>query len=432
MLYLFRLLLLMINIDQETVLNWFGIKDSRNPEIQQIGETDYEFTFSNLETSTNVSLTTFRLILESLWEKIQSGLTIDDIEHVLFFIVFLRFIILAIRYNLKTSFYITCIGLFAGYLWYRHLIDLISMYRSLLVKIPFVNRLGQDAVMATAIQKKLSLKDSKFGYANSGHWYNPGQVIYSAVTKGSVAMDSETGRRYYIDPLSMIVANLQEPTRSKVLPQYYKMYYLVIPKIHYVFSRFWNQLSSVAAYATITRIGKRYCPYLVRWHWTFLLIMGMVEPFFVYFVYRIFYFYTFIILPQTEEIKQIQELKGKEFGADLLFQADFLKYLLGGFVLAHMGFVIFALLHASLGQYFYIPFFVENTELHIGPRPTNSIYSGGYTAWQNPKEKNLNHVIPKLWYGWFGRGTQNHWLLLTSIKTRLKQIIKKLRQTFRR
>jgi hypothetical protein len=27
MLYFFRLLLLLINIDQETVLNWFGIED---------------------------------------------------------------------------------------------------------------------------------------------------------------------------------------------------------------------------------------------------------------------------------------------------------------------------------------------------------------------------------------------------------------------
>jgi hypothetical protein len=24
------------------------------------------------------------------------------------------------------------------------------------------------------------------------------------------------------------------------------------------------------------------------------------------------------------------------------------------------------------------------------------------------KEKNLNRLIPKLWYGWFGRGTQNN------------------------
>jgi hypothetical protein len=47
-----------------------------------------------------------------------------------------------------------------------------------------------------------------------------------------------------------------------------------------------------------------------------------------------------------------------------------------------------------LGQYFYVPFFVENTELHIGPRPKNSIYSGGQTSWQDPeeKEKNLNRL----------------------------------------
>jgi hypothetical protein len=30
MLYLFRLLLLLINIDQETVLNWFGMEDPTN------------------------------------------------------------------------------------------------------------------------------------------------------------------------------------------------------------------------------------------------------------------------------------------------------------------------------------------------------------------------------------------------------------------
>jgi hypothetical protein len=58
-------------------------------------------------------------------------------------------------------------------------------------------------------------------------------------------------------------------------------------------------------------------------------------------------------------------------------------------------FIIFGLFHAIWGQYFYVPFFVENTELHIGPRPKNSIYSGGQTAWQDPeeKEKNLNRFF---------------------------------------
>jgi hypothetical protein len=53
-------------------------------------------TFQILK-STDVSLNT--LIVEGLWDKIQDGLTLADIENVLFFIVFVRFVILALRYN---------------------------------------------------------------------------------------------------------------------------------------------------------------------------------------------------------------------------------------------------------------------------------------------------------------------------------------------
>jgi hypothetical protein len=35
-----------------------------------------------------ISLNTLRLIVEGLWDKIQDGLTLADIENVLFFIVF--------------------------------------------------------------------------------------------------------------------------------------------------------------------------------------------------------------------------------------------------------------------------------------------------------------------------------------------------------
>jgi hypothetical protein len=46
--------------------------------------------------------------------------------------------------------------------------------------------------------------------------------------------------------------------------------------------------------------------------------------------------------------------------------------------------------------------FVENTELHIGPRPKNSIYSGKQHGKILKKKKNLNRLFPKLWYGWIG------------------------------
>jgi hypothetical protein len=425
MLYFFRLFLLLINIDQETVLNWFGMENPTNREIRQAVESGYDLNTSNFEPSTNVSLTTFRLIVEGLWEKIQDGLTLADIENVLFFILFVRFVILAFRYNLKTSFYITSIGLFAGYLWYRHLIDLISMYRSVLLKLPFLHRLGMDAVQLRSLHRQMVLTDLKLG--ENAHWYNPGQVVYYAFTKGITSVDPETGLRYYIDPISMFISNLQEPTKSGILPLYYKVYNKIVPKIYDICSKFWSQLSGVAAYAVITRIGKRYCPYLVRWHWTFLLIIGMVEQIFIYFIYRVYYFQTFVLIPQTKSF-------GDYVDPSLVLQINILNGIITCVVLAHIGFIIFGLFHAIWGQYFYLPFFVENTELHIGPRPTTSVYSGGQTSWQNSKEKekNLNRLFPKLWFGWFGRGTNSTSQLSNSLKNLLKKILKTLKRQFRR
>ena len=434
MLYLFRLLTLLINIDQKTVLNWFGLEDPASREIREAIENGYNLDLSTFEQSSNVSLTTFRLILEGLWEKVEDGLTLTDIENVLFFILFIRFIILAFRYNLKTSFYITCIGLFAGYLWYRHLIDLISMYRSVLLKLPFLNKLGMDAIQLRSIQRQMVLTDLKLG--ENVHWYNPGQVLYYAFTKGVVNIDPETGLRYYIDPVSMFVANLEEPTKSSILPVYYRIYSKFLPKIFDICSKFWTQLSGVAAYAIITRIGKRYCPYLIRWHWTFLLIIGMLEQIFIFLIYRVYYFQTFVLIPQIESLNNYVD-------PNLIFQNTILNGLTACVVLSHIGFVIFGLFHAIWGQYFYLPFFVENTELHIGPRPKNSIYSGGQTAWQEAREKEtkFKRLFPKLWYGWFGRGTVSHssnlrrrnrWPFSRRFKKFLKKIAKKLRRQFKK
>lgn len=418
MLYFPRLLSLLINIDQETVLKWFGLEDTSNRDVYALTEYGYDLNVSNFDTSTDVSLETFRLIIEGLWEKVQDGLTLADIENVLFFILFIRFVILAFRYNLKTSFYITCIGLFAGYLWYRHLIDLISMYRSVLLKLPFLHKLGMDAVQLRSMHRQMVLTDLKLG--EDAHWYNPGQVLYYAFTKGVIHTDPETGFRYYIDPISMAVSNLQDSAKSSVFPLYYKVYNKIIPKIYEICSKFWNQLSGVAAYAVITRIGKRYCPYLVRWHWTLLLIIGMIEQIFIYFIYRVYYFQTFVILPQTKMYEGYTD-------PNLLVQMNFLNVLITCVVLAHIGFIIFGLFHAIWGQYFYVPFFVENTELHIGPRPKNSIYSGGQTAWQDPKEKekSLNRLLPKLWYGWFGRGTGETFKLNLKLRKLFKKFFKR-------
>src|SRR5210317_2449932 len=184
MLYLFKLLFILINIDQETVLNWFGIDGSNT---SQVLNDNIDFSITKIETTSALSIETLRLIVEGLWNQVQDGLTLADIENLLFFILIIRFIILAIRYNLKTSFYITCIGMFAGYLWYRHLIDLISMYRSVLLKLPFLNKLGMDAVQLRSLHRQMVLTDLKLG--ENTHWYNPGQIIYYALMKGIVNVD---------------------------------------------------------------------------------------------------------------------------------------------------------------------------------------------------------------------------------------------------
>ena len=86
MLYLFKLLLFLINIDQETVLNWFGIEDPATHDGRQLISGNYDFDLSHvdIESSTAISIDTFRLIIEGLWYKIQDGLTLADIENILF------------------------------------------------------------------------------------------------------------------------------------------------------------------------------------------------------------------------------------------------------------------------------------------------------------------------------------------------------------
>jgi hypothetical protein len=424
MLHLFRLLFLLINIDQETVLNWFGIN---NPNSENLLTNNVNL--SNLDTTVKpaVSIETLNLIIKGLWQHVQEGLSLADIENILFFILFIRFIILAIRYNLKTSFYITCIGLVAGYLWYRHLIDLISLYRSTLIQLPYLHKLGMDSLQLKEMSRQIALTDLKLG--DNVHWYNPGQVIYYAFVKGMVSTDSETGMRYYIDPISMIISNLKESQQSSVLPIYYKIYNKIIPQVFEGISKFWSQLSGIAAYAVITRIGKKYCPYLVRWHWTFLLIVGFLEQILVYLWFRVTAFQYNIIIPQIEDS---MESNSNYISQNLIFQANALNGLTVFILCLHFGLIFFGLFHAIWGQYFYIPFLVENTELHIGIRPKNSIYSGGNTSWQDEKDQNIDRVFPKLWYGWFGSGTKSTKTPLSFLQNLIAKIIKQVRKKFQR
>ena len=119
-----KLLLFLIHIDQETILNWFGIEKSvtSSTVLPGLNSSNSQVVVEKIDSTSAFSIETVQLIIGGLWQQIQDGLTLSDIEGMIFFLLFLRFIILIFRYNLKTSFYITCIGLCAGYLWYRHFI----------------------------------------------------------------------------------------------------------------------------------------------------------------------------------------------------------------------------------------------------------------------------------------------------------------------
>lgn len=374
-------------------------------------------------------------MIDSLLDKIHNGVTFHDIESVLFFILFLRFFILVLRYNLKTSFYITCISIVAGYFWYKHLIDLISLYREVLVKIPFLHKLGSNMILARVARKQELLTEFKLN--EDAHWYNPGKVLYYAFIQGITHIDPQTGFKYYIDPISMIISKLPDSIQANVLLSYYKLYKIIIPKAFQIISNYYNQVSSLIAYILITRLGKRYCPYLIRWHWTFLIIISLFERFFVFFINRVQYFQTSVLVPQKEALKHLANVN-LTFYSELTeyqivdLEIQFLELLVICVVVTHLSFVFFALFHAICGQYFYIPFLVENTELHVGPRPKNSIYSTGQTAWQDPEEqeKALDRLIPKLWYGWFGRGTKNKWNLSFRFKKIVKKAIKIIKKIF--
>ena len=377
-----------------------------NNIILQIVKKISNFNILNLEFSSKISIKTFHLIIGNLYSKIQNGLTIHDINNVIISILCIRFLILTLKHNIKTSFYITSFGMIAGFFWYRNLLKLIGVYRIILAQMPFLGKLGRDAIHS----------HSEYSYNfNKNHiipWYKPGKILYDSFLKGVTNIDSKTKLHYYMDPISMLISRfkLQNNTRIGIL------YYTIYPKAfsggYNIFCQLWAQIANVAAYVTITRLGKRYCPYLIRWHWTFILLISLVEQLYVQLIIRIYYFQMVILFPDAQ-------ISMDPF---LLTASTALHkgFIFG--ILIHFGFTIFALLHALCGQYFYIPFFVENVEFHVGLRPKHSIYSGGFTSWQDPKEK--KKLVSKMWYGWFGKGSKKKRNIIKQIKNFLKFLFK--------
>ena len=380
---------LLINIDQETILDFLGIDGPFTTE-------DYSDLLGASQISTPVSVETFKLIIQSIWEHYQHGLGFVDIENIALFILVIRFIFLSKKYNIKTGFLITCIGLGAGYLWYTHLRDLAYYYTRTLWMCPLTHNLAYDfSEIYYQQQSEFSKAGTRF---DSKSFYGPAIRAFTDIT---------SNENYRYDPISMIWSYL--PTDLKFLSDkiYYTMTLKVIPQTYRFMDRQLTYLSATMWYTFIVRINKRYCPYLIRWHWTFLLTLEYIERPFVYVQNRLIYYLNEILIPNS-----------------YFREAELVTNLLITLVAAQYIFIILAMLHALCGQYFYFPFLTETTDLHVGLRPKDSIYSGGHTIWQNKRAYMISRQassklrkyrfgtirsaysrLPRFWYGWLGRGT---------------------------
>ncbi len=394
------------NQNQNKFLNFLGIEDTNSPDYISYSN-EYEFTFGSPETITSdVPFETIRTILRDVYLHYRDGLGITQIENLVIFILFVRFIILAFRYNIKTSFYITCICFCSATIWYLQLTDIGMWYSRILTLNPITEKFGTDFVTYSATQKALTK-----GLQSDG----PVRAFTRAIT-------ADDGY-HRIDPISMLFSRL--PTGIRTTTD--KLYYIVFNDI---LSFFWKtawppfrEAFPLIAWSVLTRRLRRYSPYMIRWYWT----LGIVNDCAIYF-WREF------------------TIRGQNYlgyGNLQPLEENLLIAVIATGAALHFSYIIFGLIHAALGQYFYIPFLVENAELHVGRRPVDSIYSGGLTAWQDPyeKEQKKNRLIPKLWYGWFGRGsspkserygTNERQEILQYYKKRRQKFWKRLQRTFGR
>ena len=377
---------LLITIDQETILDFLEIDGPFNTEPG---------LYESYPISTPVSAETFKLITRAFWEHYQHGLGFVDVENIAIFILVLRFIYLSRKYNIKTGFFITCIGFGAGYLWFMHLRDLAQFYMETMWMCPLTHNLASEfSDIFYQGQTQFDKAGTRF---DSNTFYGP---IIRAFT------DITNNGNYRYDPISMIWAYI--PTDFKFLSD--KIYYFLtlkaIPQVYRFINTQITFLSGMLWYTFIVRINKRYCPYLLRWHWTFLINLDFFERPLIYAQDRLIYYLNNILVPNG----YFRECQLVTTMVITLIAAQYIFILLG-------------LLHALCGQYFYLPFFTENTELHIGLRPKDSIYSGGHTVWQNKRAYMISRqassksrkyrfgtirsaysILPRLWYGWLGRG----------------------------
>ena len=130
---------------------------------------------------------------------------------------------------------------------------------------------------------------------------------------------------------------------------YYYLYGRAFPGTWKLIGTQLQELGPLILYVWVVRLNKKYCPYLIRWHWTYLVVGSIFETEFIRVLYRLFSYYNQVLIPQGR-----------------FDEATIVEQFFALVVTTHYFLVCVGMLHAVCGQYFYIPFLTENTEIHIG------------------------------------------------------------------
>lgn len=331
--------------------------------------------------------------LELLFQKVENlvqyGITEQEFQNLLVLLLVLRFIIYSIYYNPITSFKMCCIGGFSAYLWLTTFFNHTNRYFPYMANNVFMANMYDEQLQDfMSVIKESTHKGMMDSVALSS---DPSNYSFWSVMRFRI-LARELVFGSLIPFVQQLWGLIPQSFFDTIRPITDYFGYNILPLVQ----RFWKLNAQgtygMIAYTFIVRVQKKYCPYHIRWHYTYVLIHSFVSRNIYTTLQRAQLYVLNVLIPQ----RRFEE-------------AETISIYIGVAIWLHLSCIMLATLHALFSQYFFVPLLTEAVELHIGPRPKRSIWSGGYTAWQDQptfykREFNPFGDSTRLWWGWLGRG----------------------------
>ena len=329
------------------------------------------------------------IILDKLDHLLTFGITVREFEDFLIVLLVLRFIIYSIRYNPITSFKMCCIGAFSTYLWLGLLNKWAREYTGFMPNNNFMLNMYDEQVREYLAERSNAIDQ---GLEDSIAMELGDYPFWSLLRFEKIFIDLY---EQSIIPLFENIKNLIPQSLVDIIRPYYEM---LNANVFPYFRRFWreekSQFFDQFAYIFIVRSQKKFCPYHVRWHYTYVIIHDFIFGILHVILFRAQLYVNEVLIP-LERYDEVETY----------------SIYIGVYIWMHLGYLMLAALHALFSQYFFVPLLTEAVEMQIGPRPKKSIWSGGYTAWQDQppfyrRKFSFLGDSTRLWWGWLGRGVE--------------------------